>query len=143
MGEPATMTRRRIRCSRFPPVFGTLHSTVTRSHITSCELLTSGVPWRGLLPVRHLFVIESAPKRAHCLTAFESAPFVFNRLEWAGRWRFEQGSGWSKIAASSSTPNVPITRNPFDFCATFLRSTQARGQLWPEAPLQLLNRSRG
>jgi hypothetical protein len=31
------------------------------------------------------------------LTASEPAPFVLNRLERAGDWCFEQGSGWSKI----------------------------------------------
>ena len=60
-------------------------------------LLTSGMPSWGLLAFRHLFVPKSAPKPVHCLTAFESAPFVFKRLERVGDWCFEQGSGRSKI----------------------------------------------
>jgi hypothetical protein len=73
------------RCP-FSPVFGASHSTIKRSHSTSCELLTSGMPSWGLLAFRHLFVPKSAPKPVPCLTAFESAPFVFKRLERVGDW---------------------------------------------------------
>ena len=85
MGKPAKMTRRRIG-GPFSPVFGASHSMIKRSHSTSCELLTSGMPSCGLLAFRHLFVPKSAPKPVHCLTAFELAPFVFKRLERVGDW---------------------------------------------------------
>ena len=103
-GEPEKTTRRRIRCPVFP-CFRGVHSTITRSHSTSCELLTRGVPSRGLLVFRHLFVQKSVPKRSNYLTAFKSAPFVFKRLERAENWCFEQGSGWSKIPDCNPLPN--------------------------------------
>jgi hypothetical protein len=48
--------------NRWPvfPCFRASHSTIKRSHSTSCELLTSGTPSWGLLAFRHLFVPKSA-----------------------------------------------------------------------------------
>jgi hypothetical protein len=68
--RPATMTHRGTRCRPFSLVFRASHSTITRSHSTCCELLTSGTPRGGSSSFRHLFGQKSIAKRVPCLTAF-------------------------------------------------------------------------